>query len=385
VIQKALDGAAPVKTAAKPGRSLDKPASLLSYATTSDKTLSIVMTPGSARANIRIEAGDSTQGTVFTKTAATRQAVKMKRAQLRLDTLAASATLQINTELPLDLVVQVPPHYNVTLQRARGDVEVSGLTGVFTGHVTTGSFIIMQSSGAASVRVDSGDVAGMWSDLSGYIRTANGMAFSTGVTGTLEVGVEQDAFSLMKSRRAARAGEIQVTGTQYFVRDAAMRIDHPGELIVWEPLPNGGWLTSQNHIGVLKSVGPLYMSTNVGGIDVQSTSGNTYAFATRGDIDIAFAPTSPTSDVVIETKRGGVELTLPAGMGATFDLETSYETSDKPVVIQGPAALQHAIDSEWKSVGGAQAKTVRATGRIGDGRAKIHVRARSGDIIIRQR
>jgi beta-lactamase regulating signal transducer with metallopeptidase domain len=183
----------------------------------------------------------------------------------------------------------------------------------------------------------------------------------------------------------AGPGEIQIPGTPYFVRDAAMRIDQPGELVVWEPLPNGGWLTSQNNIGVRNSIGPLYMRTTHGSIHVENTSGNTYAFTDRGSVDISFLSTSPTSDVVIESKHGSVELTLPASMGATFDLETSYDMDEKAVAIQGPAALQQSSDAEWKTVGDARVKTVRATGKIGDGKAKIRVRTRSGDIVIRQR
>jgi hypothetical protein len=72
-------------------------------------------------------------------------------------------------------------------------------------------------------------------------------------------------------------------------------------------------------------------------------------------------------------------------MGATFDLETSYDMDEKAVAIQGPAALQQSSDAEWKTVGDARVKTVRATGKIGDGKAKIRVRTRSGDIVIRQR
>jgi beta-lactamase regulating signal transducer with metallopeptidase domain/DUF4097 and DUF4098 domain-containing protein YvlB len=376
----------------------DSAARVVKFRSGINGSLQVSVAKGSMPANITINAGDSTSVTLRAS-AGNTDLLRSNPQAIRLDTSERGhALLMINTPIRAKVNITVPRAFYITLARTRGDVEVSGFYGRLVGEVQAGSITVRDMQGDANVTTDSGDVSVERSKLEGYVETRNGVARSVDTYGSVRVlgrdprvarsGAEQQTVDVRSGdgldAELWKEGEIEVDNTGIRVRESALRADREHELILGEELPNGGWLTAHGDIRLSMSAGPLYMRTTAGDIWVGSTAGDTWAFTSHGAVWISVKQGSQDVDIYVESGGGNVDLTLPQRMGATFDLVTGYGPTDAATHIEGPAALQHSTSANWEKIQGVPGKYVRASGRIGSGTARIHVRTYNGNITIHQ-
>jgi len=90
-------------------------------------------------------------------------------------------------------------------------------------------------------------------------------------------------------------------------------------------------------------------------------------------------------DVEIESLSGDIELTLPAGFGASFDIELDYtRNSRRTYEIKSEFPLQKSETKEWTYSHGSPRKTIRGSGSAGDGTHRVQIHTVNGDVVIKK-
>ena len=100
----------------------------------------------------------------------------------------------INRSLSVDYLVRAPAWANITLKSTNGDIDVSGLGGLFRGDATNGRIAARSLEGSADVEATNGDI-----ELE-FVRLAEGGVRSSTTNGAITIIVPRD----VKARVSAR-------------------------------------------------------------------------------------------------------------------------------------------------------------------------------------
>jgi len=213
-----------------------------------------------------------------------------------------------------DLRILVPAGRRVAVYLAVGPLSATGVNGDLRLDGSSGRVTTERTAGTLTVDVGSGAVRVRGHDGDGSIDTGSGSVEVTGLQG---------------ERLNVDTGSGDVTLGDISVRD--LRVDTG--------------------------------SGDVGGARVQAASMN----VDTGSGDVNIAMRAAPNDVIVDTGSGEVTLSLPEGLNATVELETS----------SGDISVDFAMEiRRWER------DEVRGT--IGSGTGKIHIDTGSGDITIRK-
>lgn len=213
-----------------------------------------------------------------------------------------------------DVRLQIPAGAEVRLNVGVGKVTLSNVNGTIRAGTASGDIEASGTSGSLSLDTGSGDVS-----LTGH----NGpLDVDTGSGDIVLSNVKTGDLSLDTG-----SGDVRVDG----MTGSSLKVD----------TGSGDVLVSEASVGI---------------INVDTGSG-----------DIRLGLTSDVAELSVDTGSGDVELTAPATLGATVDIETS----------SGDIDTQFPLQVTRKGHDGLK-------GTIGDGKGRITIETASGDVALRK-
>lgn len=161
-------------------------------------------------------------------------------------------------------------------------------------------------------------------------------------------------------------------------------IVQPSGRIQLSRVDNGGvFQTGSGDIYIGTAVGPLELQTGEGNIRVESLRGALNARTARGDVTVmAFDETTPFKDVKIVAEHGSVTLLLPEHFSGELDIETWARPGERARTILSDFPID--IRSSVTRTGNEESEVLSARTTIGTGPAKVTIRARSGNVVVRR-
>jgi len=269
--------------------------------------------------------------------------------------------------------VRVPRRYDVRISSGGGGIRIADVEGTFTGETRGGELSLERVRGRADLHTLGGGVTVLDSRLDGRVWTGGGEVRLHRVSGGL---------------RAGREGDVEGAGS-FGGGAGPVVISTPGGPITVEDAPNGARLTTGGGaIRVRSAAGRVEATTGAGAVQVDALDGAAVLRTGAGAVTLTLVGDTRRGDhgVDIRSGTGAVTLTIPAGMGASIDVETGYTRAHgRAVRIETDLPLRRSGSAAWETIPrGTARKHVRASGTVGDGRHRILIRTVNGDVRIRQ-
>ncbi len=227
----------------------------------------------------------------------------------------------------VQLSLEVPSGFAVTLRSSSGDLSTSGITGAQALESSSGDVSVRDAPGTVQVNTSSGDV------------TANdlGRARMTSSSGDFEIDGVRGGLELHSS-----SGDVTVRGA----RDS---------IAVW---------TTSGDLDLESAPRWIHARTESGRIQLGHASGVVQLDSQSGDIEVALS--SPLAGIEIGSSSGEVEMTVDRGAGLALDVRTASGTIEAELPVRVTQASRHAL-----------------AGTMGNGQTPLTVHTSSGDIHLR--
>jgi len=132
--------------------------------------------------------------------------------------------------------------------------------------------------------------------------------------------------------------------------------------------------------------GDASLHTNGGNIHIGAAAGDVTAITLAGDVDVVLVGSEHEGPRTIDlsSNAGAITLHLPRNFGAKVDITLTY-TNNQPedFHIKEDLGLTHTpAPSAWDDRHGTPRKSLKASGKIGDGSNRIVISTINGDVTI---
>ena len=356
---------------------------------------------GSSGGGISIRAWDQSQvrlHAVLSGTLARETSLIFGRAARGLELTAEVPRRNGNITSSNSFELWVPRKFDVRIQSSGGEITIVGVEGNFSGRTGGGEITLDNVKGEVSLTTGGGEVHVTNSHLDGTVTTGGGEAVVTSTTGNVRVSSGSGPVIRDRVRNDTRVygvGGLDPTTTirndPIIVVDGkimdrgGMSYSRAGGDIRLESVPNGGTFTTGGGSINIGSVGGTATFTTGGGnITLDNVADDVSASTGAGDVQVSVTGAG-ARNVHVSSGSGRVVIEVPANLDATFDLETAYTERHDPTRITSDFQVNVTETDEWDYRNGSPRKFVRASGKVGSGRAMIKVRTVNGDIVIRRR
>ena len=281
-----------------------------------------------------------------------------------------------------DVEVEVPSQYNVSLKTMGGAVSIKGVEGEFDGTTMGGEIRLQDLTGKVKLTTMGGEIEASNSNLDGELKTMGGDVILRNVSGNVQGSTMGGDVRQEGTGPSGRASSHTASGGE-------KKIHSMGGDLNLDSAPDGASLETMGgeiHIG--SAADHVKAKTMGGDIRVDSIDGWADLTTMGGDVTVNMVgdPSKGKRDVDISSMGGDIELTLPAEISATFDLQTEFTTersripkivSDFPVNVTESSDCRYDHDRDCKILVGS--------GKTGSGANRIKIRTIQGDIIIKKR
>lgn len=278
-----------------------------------------------------------------------------------------------------DVEVKVPARYNVQVETMGGEVSIQGVEGKFEGKTMGGEITLQHLKGDVDLTSMGGDVQVSDSDLDGEVKTMGGDVVLRSVAGNVH--------------GSTMGGNVREEGTPAPGKSSKStgekRIHSMGGDLDLASAPQGASLeTMGGDIHIVAVNDHVKAQTMGGDIQVDSIDGWADLTTMGGDVTMHMVgdPNQGKRDVEITSMAGDIEISLPAGISATFDLETEYmlRSRDRAPRIISDFPIQISESNDCDHEHGESCKSLVGAGKVGSGTHRIRIRTVQGDIIIRK-
>jgi DUF4097 and DUF4098 domain-containing protein YvlB len=279
----------------------------------------------------------------------------------------------------LDFEIQVPSKFDLDINTMGGNIMISGVEGVITGQTMGGSLNLDNLKGKLKMTTMGGEIVLKEAEVDGNLKTMGGEVLFEDVVGDIEGTSMGGAVTFrnvkIKSgtpREGAGVVKISSMGGEIKVDDAPLGADvHT----------MGGEIQVKNAKVFVKA------KTMGGEITIEQVDGWIDATTMGGEITAVMVgdPSQGKRDVDLSSKGGNIDLTLPAGISADFDIRLDYtRNSSQDYKIHSDFDIQIEESKEWEYSRGNPRKTISGTGKIKGGQHRIRIHTINGNIWIRK-
>ena len=294
--------------------------------------------------------------------------------------------------------INVPRRFDIRVSSGGGPITLLDIEGRFSGHTGGGEITFERLKGSSSLTTGGGEIRVTDSDLSGRVSTGGGTVVLSRVSGglratsgsgpviTADGGSGANSADLSSVNVSGGGSRIDV-GSNTTYRAGSLNISKSGGDITLNAVPNGGTIhTGGGDVRVGATGGDVSVSTGGGSVSVGPASGSVRAGTGAGEVHVIVDRV--TNDQVIEawSGKGRVIIELPRDFDGRFELETAHtRTHESTARIRSDWNLTEEPLTDWIDRQGTPRRYLRASGRAGDGRARVIVRTVNGEIEIRRR
>lgn len=275
----------------------------------------------------------------------------------------------------LDVEVHVPSRFDLEIDTMGGSITVTGVEGKLGGRTMGGELELTRVGGTLAMSTHGGDVTLRDATVDGSVTTMGGEVLFENVVGDVK-GTSMGGnvvYRNVTSRTGASTGK-------------AVHITTMGGEIEVSTAPEGAELSTMGgdiEVGTARRY--VKAKTMGGSIDIASIDGWVEARTMGGDVDVVMVgnPAQGDRHVTIDSKGGEIELTLPAGLEADFDVQIAFtKNSKRNYEITSDFPLQTTVSPEWQYGGGDPRRVIQGRGKTGSGKNKIVIRTINGDVKI---
>ena len=279
-----------------------------------------------------------------------------------------------------DVEVTVPSRYDVEVETMGGQVTIKEVDGRFSGRTMGGEITLSNLKGNVDLTTMGGEIEVSNSDLDGEVKTMGGDVVLRNVSGNVQ-GSTMGGDVLQEGSRPSSPGSSSSGAGE-------KRIHSMGGDLNVDTAPNGASLETMGgdvHVGSASD--HVKVKTMGGDIQIDAVDGWADLTTMGGDVTMRMTgdPSRGKRDVEISSMGGDIELTLPEGISATFDLETEYTRDGfraPKIVSDFPVQVSESSDCEYHH--DAPCKVLTGTGKTGSGANRIKIHTIQGDIIIKK-
>ncbi|MGE0641526.1 MAG: DUF4097 domain-containing protein [Thermoanaerobaculia bacterium] len=278
---------------------------------------------------------------------------------------------QRNTSADVDLTITVPDRFDVDLETMGGDIRITGVEGRLDGQTMGGAIVLHEVRGEVTLNTMGGKIQVTDSEADGKVSTMGGNVEFHNVRGGLK-GTSMGGLVTIDDSDGIGAGAGNV-----------VRISTMGGPIHVKTAPAGAEVSTMGgNVTIESAGGPVDASTMGGRIEIGEASSDVTASTMGGDVVVRMVGSG--GDVDIESKGGTIELTLPSGFAADFDLELAYTRNSKRAYeIRSDFPVQQRQSNDWSYEQGSPRKYIYGKGSTGAAH-QVKVRTVNGNVVIHQ-
>jgi beta-lactamase regulating signal transducer with metallopeptidase domain/DUF4097 and DUF4098 domain-containing protein YvlB len=295
-----------------------------------------------------------------------------------------------------EFVIKLPREVRVRIRSAGGDIDISNISGDFSGDTGGGQINIRKVNGRIDLRTGGGEVVVRDSNLEGNVSTGGGQVRIMRVNGHLKGWsgsgpvIYSDAsgsgkgFGYGTGEGAATMAIVNGDTTGYAIAtDGPIRMSSAGGSLKLPFAPNGAHVTTGGgKISIGPSGGAVYAETGGGDIEIGPARGSVAAHTGAGSVDIDFRG---AGSVDVTSGSGRVVINVPDDLNANLELETAYTNNFRGktrIISDWPVNVTET--SSWDDSHGSPRRYVRVRQQVGRGGPLIRVNTVNGDIVFRK-
>lgn len=273
--------------------------------------------------------------------------------------------------------VTVPQTFDLDLETRGGPIAVDNVHGALSGRTMGGELRLTRVAGRLAMTTHGGDVLLRDAAADGSVQTMGGDVLFENVRGGVK-GSSMGGDVVYRNVRAdassaGKAFSVTTMGGQIDVADA----------------PDGAEVeTMGGDITIGRANRYVKARTMGGSIDIGAVDGWLEAETMGGDIEASMTgdPNEGDRHVTLESKGGDIELVLPAGLDAEFDVRILVtKDSKRDYAIESEFPVTVTGSPEWSYGKGSPHRIIEGKGKSGSGKHKVTVRTVNGDVKIRKR
>ena len=283
-----------------------------------------------------------------------------------------------NSNEDLKFNVTVPRKFDLDLTTMGGSLFVDKVEGKMDGETMGGSIELSNLKGKIKFTTMGGDIDLKDSDVDGKVSTMGGEVTFNNIIGDVD-GSSMGGDVIYKNVKS-RDGK-KDTGRSVNISTMG------GEIKVDEAMSGADVSTMGGDIQVKKAAGFVKANTMGGTVEIEEIDGWVKATTMGGDVIVKMTgdPNQGRRDVHISSMGGDIDLTLPAGISARFDIRLTYtRKSSQDFKISSDFPLDMEEDDEWNYQNGDPRKTIDGTGKTGSGEYLVKISTINGNIRIKK-
>ena len=269
-----------------------------------------------------------------------------------------------------DVTVTVPARFDVVVDSMGGSIRIEDVEGDFRGKSMGGEITLRHLEGSARLTTMGGAIEVSDSTLSGSVETMGGNVTFQRVAGGLRGKTMGGQLRVEDSRGGTDGG------------GDVVKIETMGGAIEVPSAPHGADVKTMGGDIRIDSAKSYVKATTMGGqIRIREMDGRVDATTMGGDVEVQVVGAGGAVD--IQSMSGDLELWLPAGFSAAFDLELAYTRDHEgDHQIRSAFPVTETRTKAWEYGNGTPRKYIRATGQAGGGEHRVRLRTVNGDIVI---
>lgn len=281
-----------------------------------------------------------------------------------------------NRSAKIRFEIMVPKEFDLDLETAGGSLNIDGVKGELIGETMGGSLELRNLEGVVKMNTMGGSIELEDSNVDGKVKTMGGSISFINVTGDVDAETMGGSIK-QKNVKGNNSSE-----------GKPLHLSTMGGSINVDDVPNGAYLkTMGGSIQVNSSGDYLEVETMGGGIEINEVDGGVDAKTMGGDVYVNMIgdPSKKDRDVTLSSMGGDVELTVPAGLSMTINIEIEYNRKyEDRVDIMSDFDLNIEKTDNWEYNHGEKHKTLTGTGKVGDGKNRIKIRTINGVVKLKK-
>jgi DUF4097 and DUF4098 domain-containing protein YvlB len=271
--------------------------------------------------------------------------------------------------------IRVPSRFDIEMESMGGAVTIHNVEGNIEGSTMGGKLDLFGLKGKISLSTMGGRIDLKKSHLDGEVSTMGGEVRMEEVTGNVQGSTMGGKVIHIKGdAKEGASGEIDIS-----TMGGALNV---------EEAPEGARLnTMGGDIHVQSAKKHVEAKTMGGDIRIDSIDGWVHAETMGGNVTVAMTgdPASGKREVELTSFSGDIELTVPANLAMTLDLELAYTKGKSGrYSIKSDFPVQTKESEEWDRKDGSPRKYIHGSGKIGEGTHRVRIRTINGDIILKK-
>lgn len=277
----------------------------------------------------------------------------------------------------LEIRVSVPSRFNLEVDTMGGSIGVRGVAGNLSGRTMGGALRLERVGGVLAMSTHGGNVVLRDSAVDGSVTTMGGEVLFENVVGDVK-GTSMGGNVVYRN----------VTRRDGSSSGKAVHITTMGGDIAVSDAPDGAELSTMGGgIGVRSARGFVKAKTMGGSIDIDAVDGWVEATTMGGDVSVTMVgnPAQGDRHVMIDSRSGEIELTVPAGLEMEIDIQIAFtKNSSRDYGIVSDFPLQITRSPEWEYGEGSARRIVRGRGTTGGAKHKIVIRTINGGVRLKR-